>query len=307
MRKGVLVGIVVTILLVVLAASFLLDSPGQGVSSTEKGNEIAVVYIEGVIMGGRSGSDFLSGTIAGSMTVMDHLRKAASDPTVGAVVLRFNTPGGSVPASQEIATEIIRLKETGKPIVASMADVSASAGYYLAALADVIVANPGTITGSLGVYMQVANFEELYEKLGIEYNYIKSGEYKDMGATNRPLRPEEKEILQAMVDDIYQQFIETIAEGRNMPAERVKELADGRIYTGNQAKELGLVDELGNYYDAINMAARMAGITGEPRVKSYYKPGPLDFLLSSQNLLNLWKGLSVQSGQPFFVNQGNLE
>jgi protease-4 len=110
-----------------------------------------------------------------------------------------------------------------------------------------------------------------------------------------------------MVDDIYQQFIETVAEGRNMPAERVKELADGRIYTGNQAKELGLVDELGNYYDAINMAARMAGITGEPRVKSYYKPGPLDFLLSSQNLLNLWKGLSVQSGQPFFVNQGNLE
>ena len=307
MRKDVLVGIAVTILLVVLAASFLLDSPGQGVSSTEKGNEIAVVYIEGVIMGGRSGSDFLSGTIAGSMTVMDHLRKAASDPTVGAVVLRFNTPGGSVPASQEIATEIIRLKETGKPIVASMADVSASAGYYLAALADVIVANPGTITGSLGVYMQVANFEELYEKLGIEYNYIKSGEYKDMGATNRPLRSEEKEILQAMVDDIYQQFIETVAEGRNMPAERVKELADGRIYTGNQAKELGLVDELGNYYDAINMAARMAGITGEPRVKSYYKPGPLDFLLSSQNLLNLWKGLSVQSGQPFFVNQGNLE
>jgi protease-4 len=307
MRKNVLVGIVVTILLVVLAASFLLDSPGQGVSSTEKGNEIAVVFIEGIIMGGRSGSDFLSGTIAGSMTVMDHLRKAASDPTVGAVVLRFNTPGGSVPASQEIAAEIIRLKETGKPIVASMADVSASAGYYLAALADVIVANPGTITGSLGVYMQVANFEELYEKLGIEYNYIKSGEYKDMGATNRPLRPEEKEILQAMVDDIYQQFIETVAEGRNMPAERVKELADGRIYTGNQAKELGLVDELGNYYDAINMAARMAGITGEPRVKSYYKPGPLDFLLSSQNLLNLWKGLSVQSGQPFFVNQGNLE
>lgn len=306
MRKDVLVGIAVTILLVVLAASFLLDSPGQGVSSTEKGNEIAVVYIEGVIMGGRSGSDFLSGTIAGSMTVMDHLRKAASDPTVGAVVLRFNTPGGSVPASQEIATEIIRLKETGKPIVASMADVSASAGYYLAALADVIVANPGTITGSLGVYMQVANFEELYEKLGIEYNYIKSGEYKDMGATNRPLRSEEKEILQAMVDDIYQQFIETVAEGRNMPAERVKELADGRIYTGNQAKELGLVDELGNYYDAINMAARMAGITGEPRVKSYYKPGPLDFLLGSQNLLNLWKGLSVQPGYPFMVNQGNL-
>lgn len=307
MRKKIMVGIVVAVLIIVLAASFLLDSPGQRISPKEWGSEIAVVYIEGVITGGRSGTDFLSGTIAGSMTVMDHLRRAASDPAVGAVVLRFNTPGGSVPASQEIAAEIMRLKETGKPVVASMADVSASAGYYLAALADVIMANPGTITGSLGVYMQVANFEELYEKLGIEYNYIKSGEYKDMGAPNRPLKPEEREILQAMVDDIYQQFTETIAKGRSMPIDKVKDLADGRIYTGSQAKELGLIDELGNYYDAVNMAAELAGITGEPRIKTYYKPGPLDFLLGGQNFVNLWRGLTVQPGQPFVVNQGNLK
>ncbi|KUO51237.1 MAG: hypothetical protein APF76_17285 [Desulfitibacter sp. BRH_c19] len=306
MRKTVLVGIVIVLLVFVLIASFLIDTSGPGTSS-EEGGQIAVVFIEGTIMGGRSGGDFLSGVSAGSMTVMEHLRKAADDPSVSAVILRFNTPGGSVPASQEIATEIKRLKETGKPIIASMGDTSASAGYYLASIADVIVANPGTITGSLGVYMQVANFEELYEKLGIEYYYIKSGEYKDMGANNRDMRPEEEEILQAMVDDIYEEFVGTIAEGRSMSRERVKELADGRIYTGNQAKELGLVDQLGNYYDAIDVAADMAGITGEPRVKSYYKPGPLDYIFSSQSLLNLWKGISTQSGNPLVVNPSNFK
>ncbi len=306
MRKTVMVGIVFVLLIVVIVASFLVDTPGPGFTSNEERGQIAVVFIEGTIMGGRSGGDFLSGVSAGSMTVMDHLRKAANDPSVSAVVLRFNTPGGSVPASQEIATEIKRLKKTGKPIIASMGDVSASAGYYLAALADMIVANPGTITGSLGVYMQVANFEELYEKLGIEYYYIKSGEYKDMGAANRSMRPEEEEILQAMVDDIYEEFVDIIAEGRGMSREKVKELADGRIYTGNQAKEIGLVDQLGNYYDAIDAAAEMAGITGQPRVKSYYKPGPLDYLFSSQSFLNLWKGISIQSGNPSGVNPSNF-
>ena len=302
MRKNILVGTIVTMLFVILMISFLAGSPNQEARSTERSNQIAVIYIEGTITSGRSGSDFFSGPTAGSMTIMEHLRMAANDPTVSAVVLRFNTPGGSVAAAQEIATEIRRLRETGIPIVASMADVCASAGYYLASLADVIVANPGTITGSLGVFMQVANFEELYEKLGIEYTIIMSGEYKDMGATNRALRPDEREILQAMVDDIYQQFIETIAEGRNMPLERVMELADGRIYTGSQAKELGLVDEMGNYYDAISRAAELAGITGVPRVKNYHRPGFLDFLFSSQDFSNFWRGLSVQPVQPFVVN-----
>ena len=302
MRKKVAVGITVIVLVAVLVASFLVSSPDQRTNYLERGNHIAVIYIEGTITSGRSGGDFFSGTTAGSMTIMEHLRMAASDPTVGAVVLRFNTPGGSVAASQEIATEIMRLRETGKPIVASMADVTASAGYYLASLADVIVANPGTITGSLGVFMQVANFEELYEKLGIEYTIIMSGEYKDIGSANRALRPDEREILQTMVDEIYQQFIETIAQGRDMPLERVRELADGRIYTGSQAKELGLVDEMGNYYDAINRAAELAGITGVPRVKNYHRPGPLDFLFSSQDFSNFWRGLSIQPVQPLVVN-----
>lgn len=302
MRKIVLVGIGIILLFFVIIASLWVNTPAPGFTSNEDGGQIAVVFIEGTIMGGRSGGDFISGVSAGSMTVMDHLRKAADDPTVSAVVLRFNTPGGSVPASQEIATEIQRLKKTGKPIIASMGDVSASAGYYLAALADIIVANPGTITGSLGVYMQVGNFEELYEKIGIEYYYIKSGEFKDMGANNRSLRPEEEEILQAMVDDIYEEFVGVVAEGRGMSVERVKELADGRIYTGNQAKEVGLVDQLGNYYDAIDAAAEIAGITGQPRVKSYYKPNPLDFLFSSQSLLNLLKGISIYSGNPSVGN-----
>ncbi|MEW6624623.1 MAG: signal peptide peptidase SppA [Bacillota bacterium] len=298
MRKKLIVGTVALLLLFTLVASFLWGGP-ERTDKAGSGSQIAVIYIEGVIMGGRSGSDFLSGATAGSMTVMDQLRKAAEDHTVGAVVLRLNTPGGSVPASQEIAQEITRLKETGKPVIASMGDMSASAGYYLAALADIIVANPATITGSLGVYMQVANYEELYDKLGIEYNYIKSGEHKDMGAPNRKLTPREEEILQGMVNDIYEQFVQVVADGRKLPIERVREVADGRIFTGKQALELDLVDKLGNYYDALDLAAEVAGIPGKPVVKTYYRPSPLELLLGGQTPLTfVWQGVRVNHTSP---------
>ncbi len=303
MRKSIAVGLTVALLVIVLFASFF-SYPTKNLVKSENGKQIAVIYIEGPIMGGRSGSDFLGGITSGAMTVMDHLRKAAEDPSVEAVMLRLNTPGGSVPASQEIAQEIIKLKETGKPVVASMGDVCASAGYHLAALADVIVANPATITGSIGVYMQVTNLEELYDKLGIEYQYIKSGEFKDMGATNRSLQPEERELLQTMVDEIYEQFVEEVAQGRNLPLEKVLEIADGRIMTGSQGLELGLVDYLGNFYDALEITAEKAGIEGKPSIKTYHRPSPLDMLFSSQTAANVWRVLNIEPGNPVNLHPG---
>jgi protease-4 len=300
MRKTIIVGLVIAVLLIVLVISFLGVKPQMNNSAAGGGKQIAVIQIEGAIMSGRSGSDFVSGVVAGSMTVMEHLRKAADDQTVSAVVLRFNTPGGSVPAAQEIAREIRKLKKTGKPVIASMGDTTASAGYYLASLADIIVANPATITGSIGVYMQVTNFEELYDKLGIEYNYIKSGEFKDMGATYRSIRPEEEEMIQEMVDEIFRDLVAVVSEGRNIPEARVREIADGRIYTGSQALELGLVDELGNYYDALEIAAREAGITGPPSVKTYQRPNPWELLFSSQTIVEVLNAIKIV---PDFTNQ----
>ncbi|PKM82292.1 MAG: signal peptide peptidase SppA, partial [Firmicutes bacterium HGW-Firmicutes-13] len=169
-------------------------------------------------------------------------------------------PGGSAAASQEINSEIKKLREEGKVVVVSMADVAASGGYYIAAAADKILANPGTTTGSIGVIMQVTNLEELYEKIGMEIETIKSGEQKDIGNPARPMTEEERSILQSISNDIYDQFVDAVAEGRNLSRERVLELADGRIFTGRQAFELDLIDELGDLYDAVEKAAELAGL-----------------------------------------------
>ncbi|MDO9573712.1 MAG: signal peptide peptidase SppA, partial [Candidatus Contubernalis sp.] len=158
------------------------------------------------------------------------------------------------------------LREAGKVVVVSMSDMAASGGYYISVAADHIMANPGTTTGSIGVILQHISLEELLEDLGIEFDTIKSGEYKDIGDISRAMRPEEREILQAFSQDVYEQFVEAVASGRNMSQEQVLELADGRVFTGRQALELGLIDELGNLYDAVDRAAELAGIEGDPTI-----------------------------------------
>lgn len=235
-----------------------------------KGDRVAVIDIEGSIDSGSEDSNIFSeakGTVSGR--VMEQLRKAAKDNKVKAVLLRINSPGGSVTAAEEITREVIRFKESKKPIVAAMGDMGASAAYYIAAPCDKIYANSSTLTGSIGVYMGSANFEELMKKLGVYNVMIKSGKHKDILSSSRPMTAEERVILQNMVNEMFAQFVDTVSKGRNMSEEKVRALADGRVYTGKQAKELGLVDELGNYYDALDAVGAMIGVKGTPEVIEY--------------------------------------
>lgn len=248
----------------------------------EEAPKIAVIRVEGVIVPGESGGDLFSGQSAGADTIMRQLRRAGEDKTVKAVLMRIDSPGGSAAASQEISEEMMRLKDKGKPIVISMADMAASGGYWLAAEGDTIYANPATITGSIGVYIEHRNLSALYDKLGIVNDKIKSGPLKDMMASERPLTEQERNLLQAMVNDMYNQFLEVVVQGRHMTMDSVKPLADGRIFTGRQAKDVGLVDHLGNYYDALSEAATRGGIKDEvPNVVEYTDEGSLwDFVFN---------------------------
>jgi protease-4 len=201
--------------------------------------------------------------------VQGYLKKARQDNDIKAVVLRIDSPGGSVAASQEIA-EMVRQFE--KPRVVSMGDMAASGGYYISVYADKIVANPGTATGSIGVITQVIHFEGLLEKMGLKVETIKSGRHKDMGF--RELTAEEHQILQDMCDEMYNEFVEAVAKGRNLDPDYVRQLATGQVYTGVQAVKLGLVDELGDLNHAIKLAADLAGVR-RPVVEEYKPPTPL--------------------------------
>jgi protease-4 len=245
--------------------------------------KIAVIPLSGSVVGVSQQGLLTSGGITPSL-VRNYLRKAREDAFVKAVVLRIESGGGSAAASQEIAAEVRRFREeTGKPVVVSMGDVAASGGYYISVYADKIVANPATLTGSIGVISQFIYIEGLLEKLGLEMETIKAGEHKDMGI--RPLTDEEREIMQAITDDLYEQFIDAVAEGRNLPPDTVRELATGQLYTGGQALELGLVDELGDRERAIWLAAELAGVTA-PTVEEYGIGGPWWSGLLQQ--LKLW-------------------
>jgi len=245
-------------------------------------DKIAIIYVDGMIVGGR-GQVGLFSEGGGTDALIRQLHAARDDQSVKAIVLRINSPGGTVPASQEVGEELKKVRELGKPVITSMADMAASGGYWLAACTDKIYANPSTITGSLGVYMPYSNWEELYKKIGVRQEKIKSGPHKDILSPDRQLTEEERAIIQVMVDDMYNQFVEVIAEGRHLDQAKVRQLADGRIYTGRQAKEAGLVDELGNMYDAIDGATAMVGIKGKPEIVEYGKQNALEALLGAQD------------------------
>jgi len=275
-KKSVI--IVISILIVCSLIGLALRSSGNHkVAQTEK---IAIIYVEGVIVGGRGESNVFTEQ-GGTDQIIKELHEARDDASVKAVVLRINSPGGSAAASQEVGEEIKKLRAQGKVVVTSMGDVAASGGYWLAACTDKIYANPTTMTGSIGVYVPYANWEELYKKVGIYQEKIKSGPHKDILSPDRPMTNEERAIIQVMVDDIYSQFVAVVAEGRKMDVEQVRKLADGRVFTGNQAKQLGLVDELGNMYDAIDGAQSLAGISGKPVIKEYGKQSPWNMIFGA--------------------------
>ena len=201
----------------------------------------------------------LKGLIVSSEQVLKHLTEFRNNPNVKSIVLRIESPGGAVGASQEIYQEVMRTNEV-KPIIASMGSMGASGGYYAALGAENIIANPGTMTGSIGVIVKFPNLEGLFEKIGYKSEVIKSGPLKDVGASNRPMSEEERKLMQDLIDNVYDQFVGDIAAARGMPEETVQELADGRVYTGEQALEVGLIDSLGNFTDAIIAAAEMGGL-----------------------------------------------
>jgi protease-4 len=207
--------------------------------------------------------------------------------------LRINSPGGGVGPSQEIHREVLKARER-KKVIASIGSVGASGGYYVACASDLIIVNPGTITGSIGVVMEFSNVEELLKKIGLRSYVIKSGRHKDIGSPLREMTSEEKSILQGVIDSVHSQFIRAVAEGRNMEERKVREIADGRIFSGEQAKELGLVDRLGGLQDAIEIAAEMVGIKGKPTVIYPKKKLSLYEMLFKKSLRllmdELWQG-----------------
>jgi protease-4 len=252
-QKRVLIGLgVIVILLVIFFSALYLIGRSVGTSSRFAfGDKIAIVEIRGVI--------------AQSSGIIDEIHQYLEDDGVKAIILRIDSPGGGVGPSQEIHREVVKVKEK-KKIVTSMGSVAASGGYYIACATDLIVANPGTITGSIGVLMEFTNIEELFKKIGIKGVVLKSGELKDIGSPFREMTPEEKRLIQEVIDNVHQQFIKAVAEGRKMDRLKVTQIADGRILTGEQAKQLGLVDQIGNLDDAIDATAKLVGIEGKPDI-----------------------------------------
>jgi protease-4 len=251
---GWIIGVVALLVIFLITIITIESLLGQRVTLPSYGAHVGLIRVEGVITDSRQ--------------FIEDMKTMGRDGGVKAVVLRIDSPGGGVAASQEMYDYIVRFKEkTSLPIVVSMGAVAASGGYYVACPADSIFANPGTITGSIGVVMSFASIEELLAKIGVSVNVVKSGEFKDVGSWSRAMTDEEKALLQTTIDDIHSQFVEAVSDERGIDEASVRAVADGRVFSGRQALALGLVDGLGTLEDAIAAAGRMGGISGKPAVQ----------------------------------------
>lgn len=272
------IGCVVLVVLAivgVVAAPLLAVMKGSGL---ERGGNVGVIDISGEIHSGGGGLFAQAGS---DQPIMELLRDAGEESAIKAVVLNINSPGGGAASSQAIAAEVRRLSEK-KPVIAAMGDVAASGGYYIASQCRKIVANPATTTGSIGVIIESITVYKLLQKYGIDAQALTTGKYKDMMSPFREMRPDERVLLQEMLLDTYDQFVADVAKGRKMEEAKVRALATGRVWTGSQAKKLGLVDQLGNLYDAIDLAAQEAGMEGKPEPRFMGRPrGLADLLLTS--------------------------
>jgi protease-4 len=252
-RRPLLTGVLV---FVVLAVAFFLGTYLTALlieGPPSDSNQIALVRIEGVIMDADE--------------PVEQLRTFAENEAIRAILIRIDSPGGAVVPSQEIYDEVKKIRAEGRQkIVVSMGAVAASGGYYIASASDRIIANPGTLTGSIGVILEMPNFEGLMKKIGVESTVIKSGAHKDLISPFRKLGEPEREILQRVMDDVHDQFIQAVADGRGLEKTTVAAIADGQVFTGRQAKDKGLVDEIGSFEDAIKLTGELAGIIGRPVV-----------------------------------------
>ena len=272
-NKKVIIVVAIMIAMVAIVCFGGLNTRPGGHKIVSK-DRVAVINVTGPIVGGNDDPLELgnaNSTTSGSL--MKKFRKARQDESVKAVLLRIDSPGGSAAATQEAAQELQRVKDAGKPIIVSMGDTAASGAYWLASYGDIIYANPSTITGSIGVYMGYYDLQGLSQKLGVSEEKIKSGPHKDIFSPFRPMTEEERQMTQTMVDDMYNQFVDVVAKGRHMDASQVRALADGRVYTGQQAKANGLVDEMGNYYDALGEAGRRIGASEDDVPTVEYNEG----------------------------------
>jgi protease-4 len=289
LATALLAGLFAFFLALAVAVGSFMGQP----SSFALGEKIGVIEVYGVI--------------ADSRQVIEQLHAFRDNDSIKALVLRIDSPGGGVGPSQEIHDEV-KVLNALKPIVVSFGSVAASGGYYIAASAQEIFANPGTITGSIGVIMEFTNVQELLDKIGLSSVVVKSGQFKDIGSPTREMTASERELLQSLIDDVHSQFVSSVAEGRHLEEAEVRAIADGRIFTGRMAKELGLVDKMGNLEVAIQRAAELAGIEGKPQV--VYPPGKkprfidyfieetlnrLQFALQKQRMVGLqylWPGFN---------------
>ncbi|NJD77178.1 MAG: signal peptide peptidase SppA [Candidatus Methanoperedens sp.] len=263
-RKLIIYLVAVLILLVIIAGSAFLIFGGRDFGMP--GNRVDVIYVQGVLLTGSLPTGF---GIATSEDITKSLKDASEDEGVKAIVMRINSPGGSPAASEEI---VAAMKKVKKPIVVSMGDVAASGAYYISAPADRIIANPDTLTGSIGVIWEFQNKSAFYDEEGIAFYIAKTGDLKDMGGDWRGLSDEEKKYADQIILEAYDRFVKEVATGRNLSVSKVKDLADGRIYTGAKARELGLVDDFGSLDDAIEVAASLGGIQGKPEVTYANRP-----------------------------------
>lgn len=266
MKRFFLFLVSVFLLVVIVFLAWLMTPDFQLFSSP---NRIGVLEIRGLI-----------DNVQDSLKALKEFRQ---DANVKAILVRIDSPGGGIGPSQELYREIRRTMEE-KPVVASMGGIAASGGYYIASAASRVIANPGTITGSIGVISYFPNLRELFEKVGFSAVIIKSGQFKDTGNPGREMTPEEKNLLQTTMDQAHSQFIRDVARGRNLPEAKVREIADGRILMGESAQQLGLVDELGNFEDAVQVSARLGKIEGEPDLlyAKKKKRSLLDYVLGSE-------------------------
>jgi protease-4 len=262
----------VTLLSLILIGS----SGGMADGLRGSGNGVAVIKVHGIIVSGEAPGGFGGQGMAYARTIVDRVEEVTENPRVAAIVLDVNSPGGGVVASAQIHEALV---ESSKPIVVSMGDTAASGGYYISAGTDYVFARPATLTGSIGVILSFLNADELAEKLGVTQVVIKSGAFKDMGAWHRPLEEKERELLQAFVDEAYEQFVQVVVEGRGLSEEHVRQYADGRIFSGSRAVELGFVDATGDLEDAIDKAAELGEIRGEPEILDFEEEPSLFWLL----------------------------
>lgn len=278
--KKLVVGIILLFLLVMGTLSIRSAGKSTG-GGSQGGGKVGVIQINGALTETGS-SSMLTSVGSDAEKIMEDIRKAAERDDIKALVLRINSPGGTSVAAQEVGVELDRFRKTGKPVITSMGDVCASGGYWIACSTDRIVANPSTLTGSIGVIMEFSNLEGLYGKIGIREEVIKSGAYKDIGSSTRQLTGEERVMLQDLVNDSYNQFLDQVTRGRKgkMTRQEIVEIADGRIISGRQGKELGLVDDLGNYYEALAIARRMAHLEKDSGVEVLNKPGIWESLVA---------------------------